>query len=834
MVDFSRLHEKRYRMDNFYSIVDKQGHSIPFRMTDVQADVFENMHTRNIVLKARQLGMSTFSVLYLLDEVLFNRNFSAGIVSYSLQHAGHIFKRIIGHALANLPAELGNGGVIQQSSKEITTDAGSMLRVDTSLRGGTYQGVLVSEFGKTCARSPLKAEEIVTGTLNALSQDCVAIIESTGEGIEGYFADMCLEANSRDDSEELSNLDWKLFFYPWFIEPSYSMKKPIRYGIELADYFSDLKTEGVVDLTEEQKYWYTVQEATLNEKVRQEYPSTVSEAFLSNSDAYYFAEYVQRAWDDNRVLNSNPFEPLAPVYAAMDIGVNDQTVIIIFQVIHGEIRVLDIIDGMNKGAEHYANHMMHESKYHFSKIFLPHDAKRRDGVIVENTSEREFKKLFSHTETQVVVLKRNDRNAGIAHAKTKFDRCVFNLKRTKTLLENLSKYRKKWSEATGRYLDEPYHDERCFVGETKISTPFGQRRIDEIKEGDFVCTPNGNKKVLRCFQYQASELLDIQTTMSSFRCTPQHKIFSEKGLVRADALGYGDQLYTECEMQKWNIRYRGRENCLGFRDYFLSLNQEMRCSLTGTSTKKMNLDTFSEKFLEQEDPNRYTGQYGNFTTAQSQKALTSTMWTKTKETTLSRISSVLKGLNTSDYTCRIRNAPKSLVKALKRRKNTPESGTDQNQVESGISNMEKKCLQKERVLKNHVLSATSNMSRFGLDQNTVLTSARQERGICQEKTMRSGNATIAKKNLPVTNTLKRNHVVRSVPVLLETKQNVYDIEVEDDHCYYANTILVSNSDWADAFRYMCEAVSHIEAAKNRNDAFENHRRAVESRNRRVI
>jgi len=191
---------KKDRLNTLYRIVDRNANSIPFKLNCVQEQVLDNMHNRNLILKARQLGMSTFAVLYLLDECIFNSNLSAGIVSYSIEHAQHIFKKIIGHALDTFAKELRICfDIVQQSAREVTFSNGSSLRVDTTLRGGAYQLILVSEFGKTCARSPLKAEEVITGTLNALPATGKVIIESTGEGLEGYFAEMCLDAHKKKD-----------------------------------------------------------------------------------------------------------------------------------------------------------------------------------------------------------------------------------------------------------------------------------------------------------------------------------------------------------------------------------------------------------------------------------------------------------------------------------------------------------------------------------------------------------------------------------------------------------------------------------------------------------
>lgn len=83
--------DRQYRLNKIYFIINKQGQSIPFVMNPIQASVLKSLHKRNLILKARQLGMSTFSVLYLLDQCIWQPNTIAGIVSYSLEHAQHIF-----------------------------------------------------------------------------------------------------------------------------------------------------------------------------------------------------------------------------------------------------------------------------------------------------------------------------------------------------------------------------------------------------------------------------------------------------------------------------------------------------------------------------------------------------------------------------------------------------------------------------------------------------------------------------------------------------------------------------------------------------------------------
>jgi len=452
------LADRKWRLNNLYQIVDRDGNSVRFRFNSVQERVYESMHNRNLILKARQLGMSTFSVIYLLDEAMWGDNIAAEIVSYSLEHAQYIFKKIIGHAIDNLPDWIVPlCRVVNRSARELGFENGSSIRVDTTLRGGSYQVVLVSEFGKTCARNPLKAEEVITGTLNTLSPASKCIIESTGEGNEGFYAEMVYAANERGN-DNLNPLDYYLHFFPWMDEETYQMSQAVTIDTTLSDYFKKIESETARTLSQGQKNWYAHMRSTLGDKVKQEFPSFISEAFLSHSDAYYFQVGIERAYSENRVLSTSLYDVLAHVHVAMDIGATDMTVIVFFQVMHGEIRIIDYYEDNNKGVDFYARFLLQDKQYLYNTIFLPHDAAHKDGIIVENSYKREFARLFSHMPTKFHVLPRTDKNINIANAKMKIDRCVFNLTKVKPLIDQLRKYRKKWSEQYGKYEDSPFHD----------------------------------------------------------------------------------------------------------------------------------------------------------------------------------------------------------------------------------------------------------------------------------------------------------------------------------------------------------------------------------------
>src|SRR5574342_365218 len=87
-----RLADPLWRLNNLYWIKDAQGKKVLFQMNWAQKELYDNLHFCNIVLKARQLGITTFFCIYLLDKVLWGSNVQAGIIAHTLDDAQNIFR----------------------------------------------------------------------------------------------------------------------------------------------------------------------------------------------------------------------------------------------------------------------------------------------------------------------------------------------------------------------------------------------------------------------------------------------------------------------------------------------------------------------------------------------------------------------------------------------------------------------------------------------------------------------------------------------------------------------------------------------------------------------
>jgi hypothetical protein len=287
----TKLSNPWWRLNNLYKIENEKGELVTFRLRPAQRALFESMHYRNIILKARQLGFSTAIDIYLLDQALFNKNLKCGIIAQDKSAAGEIFRTKIAIPFDNLPGWLradfkiterrsgANGGYILFAH-------GSSIQVATSFRSGTVQRLHISEHGKICAKYPAKAKEVRTGTLNAIHDGCIAFIESTAEGVGGDFHEMSTRSMELGQSGiELTTQDWKFHFFAWWQDPKYVAQVPAA-GLRLSkyhrEYFAGVELAMQITLTAEQRQWYINKEIEQRDEMKQEFPSTPLEAFLTS------------------------------------------------------------------------------------------------------------------------------------------------------------------------------------------------------------------------------------------------------------------------------------------------------------------------------------------------------------------------------------------------------------------------------------------------------------------------------------------------------------------------------------------------------------------------
>lgn len=456
---------KWFRINALYKIKDKQGKVIRFRANTAQKAYYTNRHIRDIILKARQLGFTTFKMIDSLDSCLFENNFSAGCIAHNLEDAKEIFRNKIKFAYEHM------SGAWLEIFKQIglrfpspTTDEkqgyvfnnGSSIRVSTSYRGGTLQDLHVSEFGKICKKFPDKAQEIVTGAFEAVGLGCRITIESTAEGREGYFYKYCEEAQKlKAQRVELSELDFDFHFYPWFGDPAYTLdtRNATIYQWQ-TDYFDKLEVELGITLTDGQRAWYASKQAVLLDDMQREYPSTPEEAFKQSVEGAYYKTQMLFLRKNSRIMPDGVYNPQLPVITGWDLGMSDATAIWFAQVQGRDVRLIDYLEDSGEGIEYYAKELIKRG-YTYSHHFGPHDLSVRELMGSGKTRQETAANFGIKFE---IVPRISNQAEGIQAVRQFLPQCSFDETKCEQGINCLDNYRKEWDDRLGVYKDRPRHD----------------------------------------------------------------------------------------------------------------------------------------------------------------------------------------------------------------------------------------------------------------------------------------------------------------------------------------------------------------------------------------
>jgi hypothetical protein len=376
----AHLGDRWWRLNNLYYIKDENGKKVLFKPEgrQPQKELFDNFWYFTIVPKARQLGITTyFSILY-FDAILFSNNTTACIIAHKLEDMKKIFRNKIKFAWEHLHPWLKTyiGEAKTASAWELSFGNGSSIYVSMSARSGTVQYLHISEFGYICQKSPEKADEIVAGAINSVHVGNVVSIESTAAGREGYFYDFCMKAEQmRKEGRELSKMDWRIFFFPWYIDPKYYLDGNIVHSAEDTAYFNLLESKHGIQLTTSQKNWYVKKREQQKDKMYAEYPSTLDEAFRTTVEGSYYARDMNKVYMDNRI-RPMPLESNIEVETWWDLGVNDFNVVLLTQTVHGHIRFIDMYQNHGYGLSHYYDWLKERKDlkgYRYGAHHFPHD-----------------------------------------------------------------------------------------------------------------------------------------------------------------------------------------------------------------------------------------------------------------------------------------------------------------------------------------------------------------------------------------------------------------------------------------------------------------------------
>lgn len=465
------LTSKLWRLNNIYTIVDKYGKRTTFEMNRSQHLVYAAAlrHPRVIILKSRQQGISTLWLVSFFDDCCTQSDFSIGLMAQGTDESEKLLERVklLWETMNQNILAYWNLHLTKDNTKEFSLSNGSSIYIRTSFRSTTLQRLHISEMGKIANKSPEKAKETKTGTLQALAQGNTGIVESTAEG-DNMFKDMW--DNAVKFSGNMTPKDFSPVFLSWLDDPDCNVEQDQFVPEKVEEYFKKVEKETGRALTRTQRNFWVTQYRELGDKVYQEYPSTATEAFMATKQGTYYAEtyltWVKKLGRERKGL----YDPNLEVQVAVDLGMNDTNVLGVFQeYIKDEVRVIHGFEDNGQRISYYTDWMKRQEWIaNLTHVILPHDAMVTDltsGKTRLQVFEEELKSYkdadgnLQPLHVTFTVLPKADRQEGINAVREMIPNLYVDPEKCPYIVDCLYNYHKEWDEKRERFRDVPCHDE---------------------------------------------------------------------------------------------------------------------------------------------------------------------------------------------------------------------------------------------------------------------------------------------------------------------------------------------------------------------------------------
>ena len=461
-----QLADPWWRISNLYTYTEKEGGPAkPFRPNADQSEMYRRLWYLNSVLKARQIGSTTFWLIMALDLCLHSKNFAVGIVAQGLTEGISLFRSKVRAVYDRLPEAMRNGiTLVTENKRELVFGNGSSMTIGTSLRGGTLQMLIITEFGKIAAKAPAHAREIITGAMNTIATGQIIVVESTSEGAGGAFFELIQQSRELAQKKTpLTPLDFRFHFFPWWRRPEYTID-PSEVLITPTErrYFEQLEntvttSPGVyLHLTEGQKAWYVKKSQTQKGDMKREFPATPDEAFEVAVEGAYYSKELALIRSRGQV-GRFPWIPGYAVNTFWDLGgsAGNATSIWFHQRVNRRDRMVGYYEAEGEGMAHFVKYLQ-DCGYMYGKHYLPHDgAAQMQGDYRESRMEILERMGLRNVE---IVPRVRDIGTGIELTRAMLPLLDFDEEECDAGLKALAAYTKTWNQTRAVWNEEPFHN----------------------------------------------------------------------------------------------------------------------------------------------------------------------------------------------------------------------------------------------------------------------------------------------------------------------------------------------------------------------------------------
>jgi hypothetical protein len=217
-----------YFLNNYARISHPMHGLILFNTYDFQDDLLKdfNDYRFNVILKARQLGISTITAGYIVWMMLFHRDKAILVMATKFATAGNLVKKVK-NIMRNIPDWLKIATITVDNRTSFELSNGSSIKAaSTSGDAGRSEALSLLVLDEAAHIEGL--EELWTGLYPTLSTGGRCIALSTPNGVGNWFHKTCTDADSSANNFNLTTLPWDV--HPdrnqeWFKKETRNMSK---------------------------------------------------------------------------------------------------------------------------------------------------------------------------------------------------------------------------------------------------------------------------------------------------------------------------------------------------------------------------------------------------------------------------------------------------------------------------------------------------------------------------------------------------------------------------------------------------------------------------------
>jgi hypothetical protein len=285
------LNERKY-IETLLTVKTKKAKMVPFKLSPIQLRVSREETRRNIKLKPRQVGMSTYELGKRFARFCTRLNWTVVTVAHDAPTT-ELLLQTVHQFYKNLPPELQPRTQYANRSEIYFPELNNRWVIFTAgSNNGPGRGTTINDIhGSEVAYWP-NPKDILGGLLETAPKDAYVDLESTANGAGGFFHQHYNEAKHGLNG-------FKAFFFPWWWQPEYriSNAEAPSFGVDpFSTYEED--EQRLVDrynLDRQQLNWRRWKRSVVKELFEQEYPEDDETCFLTSGRTYFDKEAVKRA-----------------------------------------------------------------------------------------------------------------------------------------------------------------------------------------------------------------------------------------------------------------------------------------------------------------------------------------------------------------------------------------------------------------------------------------------------------------------------------------------------------------------------------------------------------